>query len=191
MNRVNEISRCLPIVLLGTILTMNSTVSTGQETSDCNSAMEFDVDDEFLTRSEVIALMNDLFYESLAEYQECIGGSATQSQSDGGGGGGSGSGQNASFIESVAAMGLEGTETPEKQSQTDEVVVSTQSDVTPVNNGSPPADIPPADNDNIVAAQIRLAAENETDPVEQAKLWNEYRRYKRLPLKPVPESTSQ
>lgn len=49
--------------------------------------------------------------------------------------------------------------------------------------GQRPTDIPPSDNDSALAAQIRYAAEKETDPVKKAQLWNEYRKYKGLPLK--------
>lgn len=48
-------------------------------------------------------------------------------------------------------------------------------------NGKLPEDIPPADNDSVLEAQIREAAINETDPELKKKLWNEYRRYKGLP----------
>ena len=41
-----------------------------------------------------------------------------------------------------------------------------------------PADIPDGSDDDIVARQLREAAENETDPELKAKLWDEYRRYK-------------
>lgn len=50
-------------------------------------------------------------------------------------------------------------------------------------NGKLPEDIPPAQNDDALAAQIRYAAENETDPVKARQLWNEYRKYKGLPIK--------
>lgn len=50
-------------------------------------------------------------------------------------------------------------------------------------NGKIPEDIPPADNDSVLEAQIRQAAINETDPEVKAKLWDEYRRYKGLPSK--------
>lgn len=50
-------------------------------------------------------------------------------------------------------------------------------------NGKIPEDIPPADNDSVLEAQIRQAAINETDPTTKAKLWNEYRKYKGLPQK--------
>lgn len=48
-------------------------------------------------------------------------------------------------------------------------------------NGAVPKDIPPADNDSVLEAQIRKAAINEKDPAVQKKLWNEYRKYKGLP----------
>jgi len=48
-------------------------------------------------------------------------------------------------------------------------------------NGKVLDDIPSADNDSILEAQIRQAATDETDPEVRAKLWNEYRRYKGLP----------
>jgi hypothetical protein len=50
-------------------------------------------------------------------------------------------------------------------------------------NGATPKDIPPSANDDALAAQIRYAAENETDPKKKAQLWNEYRKYKGLPQK--------
>ncbi|GAA5318747.1 MAG: hypothetical protein Aseana_08100 [Candidatus Pelagadaptatus aseana] len=42
----------------------------------------------------------------------------------------------------------------------------------------PPADIPDGSDDDVVARQIREAAEQETDPVLREKLWEEYRQYK-------------
>jgi hypothetical protein len=48
-------------------------------------------------------------------------------------------------------------------------------------NGKLPDDIPSVQNDDALAAQIRYAAENETDPVKREQLWNEYRKYKGLP----------
>jgi hypothetical protein len=39
-------------------------------------------------------------------------------------------------------------------------------------------DIPSGNDDDIVARQIREAAENETDPELRKKLWEEYRKYK-------------
>lgn len=47
-----------------------------------------------------------------------------------------------------------------------------------VENGKVPEDIPPADNDSVLEAQIRKAAMNEQDPEVRARLWDEYRKYK-------------
>ncbi|MDA0786755.1 MAG: hypothetical protein O3B37_10755 [Proteobacteria bacterium] len=47
--------------------------------------------------------------------------------------------------------------------------------------GKVPEDIPPADNDSALEAQIRQAAIEETDPELKKRLWDEYRRYKGLP----------
>jgi hypothetical protein len=51
--------------------------------------------------------------------------------------------------------------------------VGTASSPTPI-----PPDIPDAHDDDIVARQLREAAENEKDPALREKLWEEYRRYK-------------
>ncbi len=42
-----------------------------------------------------------------------------------------------------------------------------------------PPDIPDGSDDDVVARQLREAAEKETDPALRARLWEEYRRYKR------------
>jgi hypothetical protein len=47
-------------------------------------------------------------------------------------------------------------------------------------NGKSPEDIPPADNDSLVEAQLRQAATAEKNTQKKKKLWNEYRRYKGL-----------
>ena len=45
-------------------------------------------------------------------------------------------------------------------------------------SGVAPSDIPDGQGDDIVARQIREAAENESDPELREKLWEEYRKYK-------------
>ena len=56
-----------------------------------------------------------------------------------------------------------------------------KSGVIQTGSGKTPEDIPPADNDSVLEAQIRQAAMNETDPETREKLWREYRKYKGLP----------
>jgi len=50
-------------------------------------------------------------------------------------------------------------------------------------SGKLPGDIPAVDNDSVLEAQIRQAAMSESDPVIKARLWNEYRKYKGLPVR--------
>jgi hypothetical protein len=42
-----------------------------------------------------------------------------------------------------------------------------------------PADIPDGSDDDIVARQLREAAQKETDPELRDKLWQEYKDYKK------------
>ncbi|HCP00344.1 MAG TPA: hypothetical protein DIT35_02520, partial [Rhodospirillaceae bacterium] len=49
-------------------------------------------------------------------------------------------------------------------------------------NGKLPEDIPSADNDSALEMQIRKAAMEETDLELKKRLWDEYRRYKGLPI---------
>ena len=60
----------------------------------------------------------------------------------------------------------------------------------PVGSGKIPEDIPSADNDSVLEAQIRRAAMNETDPETRKKLWREYRKYKGLPQPTEPVTVS-
>jgi hypothetical protein len=47
-----------------------------------------------------------------------------------------------------------------------------------VSGGTVPESLPDGQDDDIVARQIREAAESETDPGLREKLWEEYRKYK-------------
>ena len=50
---------------------------------------------------------------------------------------------------------------------------------TPGASGPVPEDIPDAKDDDIIARQLREAANQESDPILKEKLWDEYRRYRR------------
>jgi hypothetical protein len=50
--------------------------------------------------------------------------------------------------------------------------------------GSPPGIYTPSPDDDIVARQLREAAEKETDPELKAKLWKEYEEYKKSRARP-------
>ena len=101
---------------------------------------------------------------------------------------------------SAASSTMSGAESPKENSAAEDNIKTEESDTNSASrssdnensmnrgnisaaNGKLPEDIPSADNDSALAAQIRYAAENETDPVKKAQLWNEYRKYKGLPQK--------
>tara|TARA_Y100000294_G_scaffold58462_1_gene55228 strand:+ start:581 stop:1306 length:726 start_codon:yes stop_codon:yes gene_type:complete len=102
--------------------------------------------------------------------------------------------------QSVASQSLTGTlpkqdAEPSTESQTElqseEKLTSLENvDAAALGNGKLPEDIPPVDNDSVLEKQIRAAAMAEKDPVIKAKLWNEYRKYKGLPLVKASESSN-
>lgn len=123
-------------------------------------------------------------------------GEGTSSASDMTGNAPSTSSSNDSYSNTVASADMSGTERPQEdvaeegdggQTSSDAADAglhdSASQDGTSLDNGKLPEDIPAANNDSVLESQIRQAAINETDPEVQAKLWNEYRRYKGLPIK--------
>ena len=95
-------------------------------------------------------------------------------------------------VQSVASQSVMGTQ-PKKEPEStvygqqepegSEKLSSLESkDVSTLDNGKLPEDIPPVNNDSVLGKQIRIAAMAEKDPATKAKLWNEYRKYKGLPL---------
>ena len=169
------------------------------ETRDCTVIeVEPEVDPN-LTTQENIQRLTEQFFESVNTVQHC------EPPSDSAAGGGAGgatassdlSGSEAVISEVPQAVS-ESTSDAELSSiqedidkalgnssgsTSDEVGASASAEMKEGNNGALPDDIPPADNDSVFEAQIRAAAENETDPEVKKKLWNEYRKYKGLPIK--------
>jgi len=123
------------------------------------------------------------FDEMLLREQERI--KAATPHAAGGGGGGSGSGG------AGGESGTDGSEGAEASGGDGEGQVGEDSGGSPTygagsgpgssqrqgNNGAPP-DTPDGNDDDVVARQLREAAEKETDPVLKKKLWEEYRKYK-------------
>ena len=165
------------------------------------------------TPEEKIARMDEALRESLARFDECQAadsvsadagsgvegaqGNATggdgSNGSAAGEGGDAGTAQAGGAVESVAAEGVQGTEAVEESGAT--VSGSEQ----PARSGGVrsdtsddiPDDIPEPDNDSVLEAQIRRAAMEETDPRIRAELWNEYRKYKGLPARPIPDDDGE
>lgn len=155
--------------------------------------------------------MDQALYASLSRYDACLsarnaqesgGGSHGTHGSNGGGGSGQGTAsadmsgsegeQRDNGLYSDTPSSMSGSEAGQSTATTDsgasegaspdDGAPATATDtVHAMNNGSIPEDIPPADNDSVLEAQIRQAAMHETDPVKRERLWNEYRKYKGLP----------
>ncbi len=176
---------------------------------DCTEIQWQLPDGELLTRDEKIKLMDKILRESLNRVDPCQDGASSGSGSNDAGGGGGESGEGVqgeegaadargqAAAESTPAGGIQGdlpaTETPRDDSKSAAPESAVAGTLAPPGNESntnrkTPKDIPPAGNDDIIASQLRRAALDETDPAVQAKLWNEYRRYKGLPEEEAPAS---
>jgi hypothetical protein len=104
------------------------------------------------------------------------GGEAGESGSESAAGGAGGDGESERQAESgqQSGTGGEGAEGNERVASAG----GASGDGRQAGKTSTPADIPDGKDDDIVARQLREAAENEQDPALREKLWEEYRKYK-------------
>jgi len=176
------------VLVAGTLLTTSAHLAAADSAGDCTEIdLRYETLDAPLTDAEIAELRARRHAESLNAFERCIT-EASRGAGDGNGSG-SGNGTGAGQGSGVAASGISGTTPlppvaeppPPSEQQPTEVANETTS--SQESNGRAPIDIPPADNDSVLAAQIRQAAETETDPERRAKLWNEYRKIKGLPTK--------
>jgi len=145
--------------------------------------------------NEMIAELNATlgeFDEKLLRDQERVKARKPHSTASAGGsaGGGAdteGSGQQTGETVASEAQGdQQGNENEAAQSQSAEdaqrpstrTEKSTPGKALPDAERDAPEDIPDGNDDDVVARQLREAAEKETDPALKKKLWEEYRRYK-------------
>jgi len=194
MKSVIPVLALFPALLAsGACLAQESENSSIGATDDCSQiSVDFE-DNPNLTRQEKTRLMDKALLNSLNKYERCQNaGSGASSASGGGAAGGSGD-TGGGQASSTASAEMSGTRAPVEQdistsgkagglAETAAANKRNKSGKKTLGNGKVPDDIPPADNDSILEEQIRQAATNETDPVIKEKLWNEYRKYKGLPL---------
>ena len=159
--------------------------------------IQVDIDGQPLTRSERIARLDEALNDSLARFDECQNAASAAGDQDAGAGStggdaaGTGGAADGATVESVAAAGVEGTGAPEDIGETTLGTQRPPSHDSGSGSGDVPDDIPEPDNDSVLEAQIRRAAMEETDPRIRAELWNEYRKYKGLPTKPLPDDDGE
>ncbi|MDX1751322.1 MAG: hypothetical protein R3271_13485 [Methylophaga sp.] len=182
-----------PIVLIAS-LNVNAE-EAAEAIEDCGEAEIRYSDSPELTRAERIVLMEKAFFDSVNRFESCNlsdPNNTSADSSDGGDSGGQDGRENQdgnTGNNSVASQEMQGSE-PETENSLPPQAGTEDSDEQSENeggsavpsggadNGAIPEDIPSANNDDAIAAQIRLAAEAEQDPEIKKKLWNEYRKYK-------------
>jgi len=146
----------------------------------------FDVnytENEYLTDREQIQAMDDALLESLNRFEECIKAKTSVRENN---------------LNDTIENALDGsqklrgnkfdadqesTELYDEQNQnTENEFAGSINKNNSGSNGRIPEDIPFDDNDDVLAQQIKNAALKERDPEKQKKIWNEYRKYKNLPI---------
>ena len=167
---------------------------------DCTDVQIDYSDDPTLTRGERIHQMDKSLSRSLNNFKLCPQETKKVETNDAndstggasGAGEATGSSKGENMGEAIASSAISGTELPateddaQKESE-DSLALQTTNNKNgnyqggvSIANGKRPDDIPSANNDSALAAQIRRAAENETDPNKRKLLWDEYRKYKGL-----------
>jgi hypothetical protein len=207
INHIYLINNGLFLIL--TALGVSSQTSADEalgSTIDCSEVAINYIDRPDMTHNERLEAMDRAFFESVNRFELCHlsnqssssqASSSSESASAGSDAATGGAESSESGVESVASPLMTGTETESslplygspENSGMPEITKGEPIDGTVAiyagsgGNGALPEDIPAANNDDAVAAQIRLAAEVEKDPMKKEKLWNEYRKYKGLPVK--------
>jgi hypothetical protein len=172
----------IPLLFLsGNVMT--ETISPLPSLNNCDTVGVDYLDNPELTRTEKLALMEQAFYASLLKFEDCnitASSSSTSTSSSANGASPSLSSQALQGSEAVTEPEVvEGLISPSENATNQVETGASEVGITSSStNGRVPEDIPSADNDDVLSAQIRTAAEAETDPETRKKLWNEYRKYK-------------
>ena len=185
------------------IFALHSTAYTQEDLElsvDCTNVQIDYSDDPTLTKGERIHEMDESLSRALNKYKLCHQETKkieTNNANENSGGareatGSSKGGDSGDSGEAIASSAISGTELPAAEDgaqeesennlalQTTNIKNGNYQGGVSTSNGKLPDDIPSADNDSALAAQIRRAAENETDPNKKKLLWDEYRKYKGL-----------
>lgn len=120
------------------------------------------------------------FDERLLTEQDRVKSKAPRTDTAGGGFSGNGADGNeetAGEKNKKGQGGLEAAKETGKNSQTTSRETGTPTQSTSSKKSTAPKDIPDGRNDDVIARQLREAAEKEGDPELKKKLWDEYRRY--------------
>ena len=136
--------------------------------------------------AELFAGLGD-FDEMLLREQDRVRAAAPMTDAAGGGGGAGDTGTAEGTEGAEGAEGTTGTAGGDEESGAESGGGANSSNGGGAGRGAPhqggrpgtPPDIPDGSDDDVVAKQLREAAEKETDPELKKKLWEEYRKYKK------------
>ena len=197
INGIHINKKTIPlIILLSCAISQSSANETLASTIDCSDVEIKYKDNPEWTHSERMEAMDKAFFQSVNHFELChlsnpsMSSSNSASASTTNQASNTNAGGNDAIMDSVASAEMTGTEAEStlpsaNSSESSNIYENTHNTSAKKKgggsnkNGVKPKDIPSADNnDDAIAAQIRLAAEIEKDPVKKQKLWNEYRKYK-------------
>ena len=172
-------------------------VQSNSKESECDDLSVNYEEDQFLTKREQIEMMDEALIASLDKFESCIKSQSNLINNDNSNPSSSTSFESQELSGNASSTGSEelseNMDSDTSSSELDESQLSyenesnndTQSTGKNENfgsNGKLPEDIPQDDNDDVLAKQIKNAALKEKDPEKERKIWNEYRKYKNLPL---------
>ena len=204
INKLRQVveDNCLEVLKIKSELN-DDTPEDGCETSGSGSAQVSFPEEK--TEDERVATLEDQLRSSMSEFDELLlremeklerqrssaGGPSGGATGSGEGSGETGTSGETSASESTAESGQQESGADQQgQQQTATAARTTESgqqqsgshgggqSTDPTGSKVTRDEPPDQGDDDIVARQLREAAENETDPVLREKLWEEYRRYK-------------
>ncbi len=194
------------------LVTITSTIGVVSAVAQTGGAPACDVRDVEIepatgveTPEERVKRLERALYESLSAYDEC---QTVMSSSSAGSGSAGGTSMASGSAEGTGSESNNAADSGEGSDQASSVAARSQdqqemrdmdeasiiriedregsggfTNEVALDNGAIPKDIPPGDDDDIVAQQIREAAMRETDPEIRERLWADYRKYKGLPAR--------
>ena len=172
-------------------------VQSNSKESECDDLSVNYEEDQFLTKREQIEMMDEALIASLDKFESCIKSQSNLINNDNSNPSSSTSFESQELSGNASSTGSEelsenmdsdtnSSELDESQlsyeNESNNDIQSTEKNENFGSNGKLPEDIPQDDNDDVLAKQIKNAALKEKDPEKREKIWNEYRKYKNLPL---------
>lgn len=146
---------------------------------DCSNVDINYTDNPEWTQNERLEAMDKAFFDSVNRFELCNLSKKNNTSSTSANGTTQASDTSiSSGLNSTASPAMEGTEVETARVPNDSVEENDAHSTSINGMGGKPENIPNTNNDDVIAAQIRRAAEIEPDPVKKKQLWNEYRKYK-------------